>query len=72
MFNPFRTVSIRKKTTGPTSLIPRLNGGEALELELKPTITVQVVEGKIAFNLTCGNTLYVSLFPPEVTQMLGC
>jgi hypothetical protein len=47
MFNPFRTVSIGKKTTGPTSLIPRLNGGEALELELKPTITVQVLEGKL-------------------------
>ena len=42
-------------------MIPRLNVGEALELELKPTMTVQVVTGKIAFNLTCGNTLYVYL-----------
>ena len=31
-------------------MIPRLNIGEALELELKPTLIVQVVEGKIAFN----------------------
>ena len=43
-------------------MIPILNIGEALELELKPTMIVQVVEGKIAFNLTCGNTLYVYLF----------
>ena len=33
-------------------MIPRLNIGEALELELelKPTLTIQVVEGKISFN----------------------